>query len=90
MEGELCIRSCEAGDQEQARWLILQGLGEHFGSIDETLVLPSDMVDNSSRLCKSPLGGFFRQEAVQTSPSHPGVRLHLSSFASTFTHHNTT
>jgi GNAT superfamily N-acetyltransferase len=36
MEGELCIRSLEAGDQEQACWLILQGLGEHFGSIDET------------------------------------------------------
>ncbi len=37
MEGELCIRSFEVGDQEQARWLILEGLGEHFGSIDETL-----------------------------------------------------
>ncbi len=37
MEGELNIRSFEAGDQEQARWLILEGLGEHFGSIDETL-----------------------------------------------------
>jgi GNAT superfamily N-acetyltransferase len=37
MEGELSIRSFEAGDQEQARWLILQGLGEHFGYIDETL-----------------------------------------------------
>src|SRR5215469_17385822 len=37
MGGELCIRSFEVGDQEQARWLILQGLGEHFGYIDETL-----------------------------------------------------
>lgn len=37
MEGELYIRSFEVGDQEQARWLILQGLGEHFGYIDETL-----------------------------------------------------
>jgi hypothetical protein len=36
MEGELSIRSFEAGDQGQARWLILEGLGEHFGSIDET------------------------------------------------------
>jgi GNAT superfamily N-acetyltransferase len=37
MKDELSIRSFEVGDQEQARWLILQGLGEHFGSIDETL-----------------------------------------------------
>ncbi len=37
MEDELCIRSFEVGDQEQARWLILEGLGEHFGYIDETL-----------------------------------------------------
>src|SRR6266567_3840142 len=37
MEGELYIRSFEAGDQVQARWLVLEGLGEHFGSIDETL-----------------------------------------------------
>ena len=37
MEDKLCIRSFEVGDQEQARWLILQGLGEHFGYIDETL-----------------------------------------------------
>src|SRR5215471_9859292 len=36
-EGELRIRSFEVGDQEQARQLILEGLGEHFGSIDETL-----------------------------------------------------
>jgi hypothetical protein len=36
MEGELFIRSFEAGDQEQARWLILEGLSEPFGSIDET------------------------------------------------------
>lgn len=36
MEHELSIRSFEAGDQEQARWLILEGLGEPFGSIDET------------------------------------------------------
>ena len=37
MQGELCIRSFEVDDQEQARWLILEGLGEHFGYIDETL-----------------------------------------------------
>ena len=37
MEGELCIRSFEVDDQEQARWLILEGLGEHFGYLDETL-----------------------------------------------------
>jgi GNAT superfamily N-acetyltransferase len=37
MEGELCIRSFEVDDQEQACWLILEGLGEHFGYIDETL-----------------------------------------------------
>jgi GNAT superfamily N-acetyltransferase len=37
MEGELCIRSFEVDDQEQARWLILEGLGEHFGYIDEML-----------------------------------------------------
>ena len=37
MEDELYIRSFEAGDQEQARWLILEGLGEHFGYLDETL-----------------------------------------------------
>ena len=36
MEDELYIRSFEVDDQEQARWLILEGLGEHFGSIDET------------------------------------------------------
>jgi GNAT superfamily N-acetyltransferase len=37
MEGELCIRSFAVDDQEQARWLILEGLGEHFGYLDETL-----------------------------------------------------
>ena len=37
MEDELYIRSFEVGDQQQARWLILEGLGEHFGYIDETL-----------------------------------------------------
>ncbi len=37
MEGELFIRSFEVGDQEQARRLILEGLGEHFGYIDDTL-----------------------------------------------------
>jgi len=37
MEGELCIRSFEVDDQEQARWLILEGLGEHFGYLDVTL-----------------------------------------------------
>jgi GNAT superfamily N-acetyltransferase len=37
MEGELRIRSFEVGDQEQARRLILEGLGEHFGYTDETL-----------------------------------------------------
>ncbi len=33
MEDELYIRSFEVGDQEQARWLVLEGLGEHFGYI---------------------------------------------------------
>ena len=37
MEDGLHIRHFEVGDQEQARWLILEGLGEHFGYIDETL-----------------------------------------------------
>ncbi len=37
MEDEFYIRSFDVGDQEQARWLILEGLGEHFGYIDETL-----------------------------------------------------
>src|SRR5713226_665110 len=37
MEGELCIRSFEVGDQEQALWLILEGLGEPFGYINEKL-----------------------------------------------------
>jgi GNAT superfamily N-acetyltransferase len=37
MEDGLYIRSFEVGDQQQARWLILEGLGEHFGYIDETL-----------------------------------------------------
>lgn len=37
MVDELHIRPFEMGDQEQARWLILEGLGEHFGYIDETL-----------------------------------------------------
>src|SRR5258708_39277860 len=37
MEGELCIRYFEVDEQEQARWLILEGLGEHFGYLDETL-----------------------------------------------------
>jgi ribosomal protein S18 acetylase RimI-like enzyme len=36
MECGLSLRPFEAGDQEQARWLILNGLGEHFGYIDET------------------------------------------------------
>lgn len=33
---ELVLRPFEAGDQEAARRLILEGLGEHFGFIDET------------------------------------------------------
>src|ERR1700751_3223459 len=37
MEGEFTIRFFAMGDQEQARWLVLEGLGEHFGHIDETL-----------------------------------------------------
>lgn len=37
MEGELRIRHFERGDQKQARRLILEGLGEHFGYIDESL-----------------------------------------------------
>jgi hypothetical protein len=35
MVNGLHIRTFEVGDQEQARWLILEGLGEHFGYIDE-------------------------------------------------------
>jgi ribosomal protein S18 acetylase RimI-like enzyme len=34
---QLLIRPFEARDQENARKLILEGLGEHFGFIDETL-----------------------------------------------------
>lgn len=34
---ELLIRPFEASDQESARRLILEGLSEHFGFIDETL-----------------------------------------------------
>lgn len=34
---ELTIRRFVAGDQAAVRRLILEGLGEHFGSIDETL-----------------------------------------------------
>ena len=37
MEEELNIWPFKVGDQEQARWLILEGLGEHFGYIDLTL-----------------------------------------------------
>jgi ribosomal protein S18 acetylase RimI-like enzyme len=37
MGGELCIRSFEVDDQEPERQHILEGLGEHFGYIDETL-----------------------------------------------------
>jgi ribosomal protein S18 acetylase RimI-like enzyme len=33
----LTIRPFEPVDQDQTRQLILQGLGEHFGSIDETM-----------------------------------------------------
>jgi ribosomal protein S18 acetylase RimI-like enzyme len=35
--GELLIRPFEARDQEAARLLIINGLGEHFGYIDESL-----------------------------------------------------
>ena len=34
---DLLIRPFEAKDQEVARTLILEGLGEHFGNIDESL-----------------------------------------------------
>ena len=33
----IVIRSYLASDQDEARWLILNGLGEHFGVIDESL-----------------------------------------------------
>src|SRR5579859_5383023 len=33
----ITIRPFEASDQQAARWLILSGLGEHFGYIDESL-----------------------------------------------------
>jgi GNAT superfamily N-acetyltransferase len=36
-ESALSVRRFEPGDQDAARSLILQGLGEHFGFIDETL-----------------------------------------------------
>ncbi|MGH2482566.1 MAG: GNAT family N-acetyltransferase [Ktedonobacteraceae bacterium] len=37
MDDTLHIRSFASHDQDAARGLILQGLGEHFGFIDETL-----------------------------------------------------
>ena len=37
MSAKLFIRPFEVGDQEQARLLILEGFGERFGYIDETL-----------------------------------------------------
>lgn len=36
MQGEFYIRPFEERDQEQARRVIIEGLGEHFGFIDET------------------------------------------------------
>ena len=33
----LIIRPFAATDQDAARWLILEGLGGHFGFIDETM-----------------------------------------------------
>jgi GNAT superfamily N-acetyltransferase len=35
-QGDLCIRPFDAEDQHTARRLILDGLGEHFGFIDES------------------------------------------------------
>ena len=35
--GELLVRPFEARDQQAARLLIISGLGEHFGYIDESL-----------------------------------------------------
>ncbi len=37
MDSNIRIRSFTSADQDAARALILQGLGEHFGFIDETL-----------------------------------------------------
>jgi ribosomal protein S18 acetylase RimI-like enzyme len=37
MTGELTIRSFAPADQTAARRLILNGLGDHFGTIDETM-----------------------------------------------------
>lgn len=34
---ELVVRPFQRGDQEAARSLVLRGLGEHFGFVDETL-----------------------------------------------------
>jgi GNAT superfamily N-acetyltransferase len=47
MEHELCIRSFEVDDQEQVRRLILEGLGEHFGFIDESLNPDLDDISRS-------------------------------------------
>ncbi len=67
MEGELFIRSFEAGDQEQARWLILEGLGEHFGSIDETRNPDvDDIVHHSLRAGHVFLVGCIGREIVGT------------------------
>jgi GNAT superfamily N-acetyltransferase len=67
MEGELSIRSFEAADQEQARWLILEGLGEHFGSIDETRNPDlDDILHNYIRAGHVFLVGCMGQEIVGT------------------------
>ncbi|PWT76001.1 MAG: GNAT family N-acetyltransferase [Chloroflexi bacterium] len=47
MEDELCIRFFEVGDQEQVRRLVLEGLGEHFGFIDESLNPDLDDISHS-------------------------------------------
>ena len=36
-DANILVRPFEAADQQAARRLVLEGLGEHFGSIDETL-----------------------------------------------------
>ncbi len=43
------IRRFEAADQDAVRWLILRGLGEHFGTIDERINTDLDEIASSYR-----------------------------------------
>ncbi len=55
MLSDLQLRMVHADDQEEARLLILEGLGEHFGYIDESL--NSDI--NNIKINFSKQGSFF-------------------------------